>query len=82
MPVHKPCVSLAGLGILSNLSNLVNLEELDIGCNYRLNNGILPSMNKLSTLKILNFAGNGLNGSIYMKGKLKVYSKLLSNEKS
>ncbi|KAI8570571.1 hypothetical protein RHMOL_Rhmol01G0045200 [Rhododendron molle] len=49
-----------GIGILAEL---INLEELDLSWNS-LGNGILPSLNKLSNLKILNLAFNNLNGSI------------------
>ncbi|KAF7154722.1 hypothetical protein RHSIM_Rhsim01G0111800 [Rhododendron simsii] len=52
-----------GLRILSNLSNL---ENIDLRYNG-LDNIILPSLNKLSNLKILNLAGNKLNGSIFIK---------------
>ncbi|KAF7153413.1 hypothetical protein RHSIM_Rhsim01G0111600 [Rhododendron simsii] len=52
-----------GLGILSNLSNLENINLRYNG----LHNSILPSLNKLSNLKILNLAGNELNGSIFIK---------------
>ncbi|KAF7153434.1 hypothetical protein RHSIM_Rhsim01G0072300 [Rhododendron simsii] len=52
-----------GIGILSNLTNL---EELDLSKNY-LESGILPSLNNFSNLKNLNLAGNYLNGSIYAK---------------
>ncbi|KAI8570956.1 hypothetical protein RHMOL_Rhmol01G0079700 [Rhododendron molle] len=48
-----------GLGILSNLSNLDNIDLRYNG----LDNSILSSLNKLSNLKILNLAGNALNGS-------------------
>jgi len=57
-----------GIGILSNLSNL---KELDLHWNY-LENSILLSLNKLSNLKILNLAGNILNGSISINGKFKI----------
>ncbi|XP_058181076.1 cuscuta receptor 1-like isoform X2 [Rhododendron vialii] len=56
--------ALNGIGILSNLTNL---EELDLSWN-NLGNGILPSLNKLSNLKFLCLAWNNLNGSIYVKG--------------
>ncbi|XP_058181105.1 receptor-like protein 15 isoform X2 [Rhododendron vialii] len=51
---------------IGTLSNLRYLEELDLGHNY-LDNSILPSLNKLSNLKILNLARNKLNGSISAK---------------
>ncbi|KAF7153030.1 hypothetical protein RHSIM_Rhsim01G0054200 [Rhododendron simsii] len=53
-----------GIGIVVDLSNL---EELDLRFNT-LDNSILSSLNKLSNLKILNLAGNNLNGSDSTKG--------------
>ncbi|KAF7154310.1 hypothetical protein RHSIM_Rhsim01G0054000 [Rhododendron simsii] len=77
---HLPCTSTAcppptaattslplpstSIGVLSNLTNL---EELDLNKN-NIGNGILPSLNKLSNLKFLRLASNKLNGSTYVKG--------------
>ncbi|KAI8570578.1 hypothetical protein RHMOL_Rhmol01G0045900 [Rhododendron molle] len=55
-----------GIGILAEL---INLEELDLSWNW-IGNGILPSLNKLSNLKILNLARNNLNGSISAEAEL------------
>ncbi|KAF7153202.1 hypothetical protein RHSIM_Rhsim01G0053300 [Rhododendron simsii] len=77
-----PKLRLASKPIASwNKSNLSNLENIDLRYNG-LHNSILPSLNKLSNLKILNLAGNELNGSIFIKGKLKFYSNELSNSKA
>ncbi|KAF7154038.1 hypothetical protein RHSIM_Rhsim01G0053200 [Rhododendron simsii] len=57
-------VGTEGIGILQNFSNL---EELDLNYNY-LDNSVLPSLNKLSNLKLLRLAGNELNGSMYVEG--------------
>ncbi|KAI8570592.1 hypothetical protein RHMOL_Rhmol01G0047300 [Rhododendron molle] len=59
---------------IGTLSNLHYLEELDLSYN-RLDNSILPSLNKLSNLKILNLAYNILNGSISAKGKYPFFSR-------
>ncbi|KAI8570593.1 hypothetical protein RHMOL_Rhmol01G0047400 [Rhododendron molle] len=56
----------SGIGILAEL---INLEELDLSWNS-LGNGILPSLNKLSNLKILNLARTNLNGSISAEAEL------------
>ncbi|KAF7152919.1 hypothetical protein RHSIM_Rhsim01G0024100 [Rhododendron simsii] len=60
---HFSISALHGIGILSNFTNL---EELDLSWN-NLGNDILPSLNKLSNLKFLCLAWNNLNGSIYVK---------------
>ncbi|KAF7153414.1 hypothetical protein RHSIM_Rhsim01G0054600 [Rhododendron simsii] len=62
-PGLYPFVSLAGIGIVVDLSNL---KELDLSYNI-LDNSILPSLNDLPNLKILNLSRNALNGSISAK---------------
>ncbi|KAF7153810.1 hypothetical protein RHSIM_Rhsim01G0101800 [Rhododendron simsii] len=58
--------SISALNGIEILSNLTNLEKLDLSEN-NLGNGILPSLNKLSNLKFLLLAWNNFNGSIYVK---------------